>query len=52
MAEPKYRVRWSEEDQAYVATADEFPSLSWIADSREAALDGIRSVSRIEDDQR
>ena len=39
-----YRVMWSEEDQAYVGLGAEFPSLSWLADSQEAALQGIREV--------
>jgi predicted HicB family RNase H-like nuclease len=36
-----YRVSWSEEDREYVATCVEFPSLSWLNESRGAALDGI-----------
>jgi predicted HicB family RNase H-like nuclease len=39
-----YRVTWSEEDQEYVGLCAEFPSLSWLAGSQEAALRGIRSV--------
>ncbi len=39
-----YRVTWSEEDQEYVGLCAEFPSLSWLADSQEAALQGIRDV--------
>jgi predicted HicB family RNase H-like nuclease len=39
-----YRVTWSEEDQEYVGLCAEFPGLSWLADSQEAALKGIRSV--------
>jgi predicted HicB family RNase H-like nuclease len=39
-----YRVTWSEEDQEYVGLCAEFPSLSWLADTQEAALKGIRSV--------
>jgi predicted HicB family RNase H-like nuclease len=39
-----YRVTWSEEDQEYVGLCAEFPSLSWLAGSQEAALKGIRSV--------
>ncbi len=41
-----YRVTWSEEDQEYVGLCAEFPSLSWLADSPEAALQGIRDVVR------
>lgn len=39
-----YRVFWSEEDQEYVATCAEFPSLSWLERSPEKALTGIRKV--------
>ena len=39
-----YRVTWSEEDKEYVGLCAEFPSLSRLASSPEAALRGIRSV--------
>jgi predicted HicB family RNase H-like nuclease len=39
-----YRVSWAEEDREYVATCAEFPSLSWLDDSLEKALAGIRKV--------
>lgn len=39
-----YRVTWSEGDQEYVGLCAEFPSLSWLAASPEAALKGIRNV--------
>ena len=39
-----YRVTWSEEDKEYVGLCAEFPSLSWLAPSPEAALRGIRAV--------
>jgi predicted HicB family RNase H-like nuclease len=39
-----YRVMWSEEDQEFVGLCAEFPSLSWLASSPEAALEGIRSL--------
>ncbi|WP_028302591.1 type II toxin-antitoxin system HicB family antitoxin [Oceanospirillum beijerinckii] len=39
-----YRVIWSEEDQEHVGLCTEFPSLSWLADSPEAALSGIRQL--------
>jgi len=39
-----YRVTWSEEDKEYVGLCAEFPSLSWLADSQEQALRGIREV--------
>jgi predicted HicB family RNase H-like nuclease len=39
-----YRVTWSEEDGEYVGLCAEFPSLSWLAESPEAAFKGIREV--------
>jgi len=39
-----YRLTWSEEDQEYVGRCAEFPSLSWLARTPEAALKGIRQV--------
>ena len=39
-----YRVTWSEDDQEYVGLCAEFPSLSWLSTSPEAALRGIRGV--------
>lgn len=36
-----YRVTWSPEDEEYVGLCLEFPSLSWLAKSPEAALKGI-----------
>ena len=39
-----YRVTWSEEDAEHVGLCAEFPSLSWLASSPEAALRGIRGV--------
>jgi predicted HicB family RNase H-like nuclease len=39
-----YRVTWSEEDQEYIGLCAEFPSLSWLSTSPEAALRGIRRV--------
>ena len=41
-----YRVTWSEEDQEYVGLCAEFPSLSWLADTPEKALQGIRTLAR------
>lgn len=41
-----YRVTWSEEDGEYVGLCAEFPSLSWLADTQEAALAGIRDTVR------
>jgi predicted HicB family RNase H-like nuclease len=39
-----YRVTWSNEDSEYVGLCIEFPSLSWLAATPEAALRGIRGV--------
>ena len=39
-----YRVDWSEEDQEFVGTVAEFPSLSCLADSSLEALSGIQQV--------
>ena len=43
-----YRITWSEEDGEYVGLCAEFPSLSWLARTPEAALKGIhRLVSKV-----
>jgi len=39
-----YRVTWSEEDNEYIGLCAEFPSVSWLAKTPEAALKGIRNV--------
>lgn len=39
-----YRVTWSEEDREYVGLCTEFPSLSWLAESQELALKGVREL--------
>ncbi len=39
-----YRVTWSPEDAEHVGLCAEFPSLSWLADSPEGALAGIRQA--------
>ena len=39
-----YRVTWSAEDGEHVGLCTEFPSLSWLAATPEAALKGIRKV--------
>lgn len=39
-----YRVTWSEEDGEFVGLCAEFPSLSWLEESPEAALSGIRAL--------
>ena len=39
-----YRVTWSAEDGEHVGLCTEFPSLSWLAATPEAALQGIRGI--------
>jgi predicted HicB family RNase H-like nuclease len=39
-----YRVTWSDEDEEYVGLCAEFPSLSWLDESQEEALRGIRQL--------
>jgi predicted HicB family RNase H-like nuclease len=39
-----YRVTWSEDDAEYVGLCAEFSSLSWLAQTPEAALKGIRKL--------
>ena len=39
-----YRVTWSIDDNEYIGLCAEFPSLSWLAKTPEAALKGIRKV--------
>lgn len=39
-----YRVIWSKEDSEHVGLCSEFPTLSWLAASPEAALKGIRKL--------
>jgi predicted HicB family RNase H-like nuclease len=41
-----YRVTWSPEDSEYLALCVELPSLSWLANTPEKALAGIRKVAR------
>lgn len=48
-----YRVVWSAEDAEYVATCVEFPSLSWLASTRNAAIDGLEAlVAEVTEDMR
>lgn len=46
MSERDYNFKacWSEEDREWVGRCDAFPSLSWLAPSRDAALAGIRAL--------
>jgi len=39
-----YRVTWSAEDGEHVGLCAEFPSLSWLAETPEGALRGIREL--------
>jgi len=39
-----YRVIWSDKDDGYLGLCAEFPSLSWLAGTPEAASQGIRRV--------
>ncbi|QXE91072.1 type II toxin-antitoxin system HicB family antitoxin [Geomonas subterranea] len=39
-----YRITWSEDDEEFVGLCAEFPSLSWLDKSPEAALKGIREL--------
>jgi predicted HicB family RNase H-like nuclease len=49
-----YRITWSEDDREFVGLCAEFPSLSWLAGSPEAALKGIRRIVKkaVEDMER
>ena len=39
-----YRVTWLPEDGEHVGLCAEFPSLSWLSDTPEGALQGIRQL--------
>ena len=39
-----YRLTWSEEDKEYVGLCAEFPSLSWLADTQDKAMQGILNL--------
>lgn len=53
VARYSYRVTWSTEDEEFLATCIEFPSLSWLSDTQEGALHGIRDlVLEVVDDLR
>ena len=48
-----YRITWSEDDAEYVGLCAEFPSLSWLAETPEAALKGVtKLVNEVADDMR
>jgi len=40
-----YRVHWSPEDELYVGTVAELPSLSWLASDQAEAFSGIRRMA-------
>lgn len=39
-----YQICWSEEDDMYIGTVAEYPSLSWLAVDPVEALRGIRTL--------
>jgi predicted HicB family RNase H-like nuclease len=39
-----YRITWSQEDCEHIGLCTEFPSLSWLAPTQEAALAGIQQM--------
>ena len=39
-----YRITWSEQDKQHVGLCAEFPGLSWLSDTPEDALSGIRKL--------
>ena len=39
-----YRITWSNEDGEYVGLCAEFPSVSWLDKTPEAALKGVRKL--------
>lgn len=39
-----YSITWSKEDKMFVGLCAEFPSLSWLDDTQEKALKGIKNV--------
>ncbi len=41
-----YRVSWSAEDDEFVASCLEFPSLSWLAPSQVEVLEGLEGLLR------
>lgn len=41
-----YRVTWSPEDEEFVGTCLELPSLSWLAATQDEALHGTRDLVR------
>ena len=44
VAQYRYSIQWSPEDQEFVATVLEFPSLSWLDEDQFEALRGIERL--------
>lgn len=44
----KFTAYWSEFDQGWIGRCNWFPSLSWIEDTKEHALEGIRLLVWLE----
>lgn len=42
-----FKVTWCDEDQAWVGTVDEYPSLSWIDKDSSKAMDGIVELAYV-----
>jgi predicted RNase H-like HicB family nuclease len=42
----RFSVEWSAEDDEFVATVAEFPSLSWLEPSQGKALEGLQGLLR------
>lgn len=46
-----YSMSWSRDDQEFVATCADFPSLSWLSTSADDAVAGLQSlVAEVVDD--
>jgi len=41
-----YRINWSFEDQEYIGSCVELPSLSWLSTTQEGALKGIKGLAK------
>jgi hypothetical protein len=41
----KVSASWSDEDQEWVGTCEEYPSLSWLAGTQDEALKGISELA-------
>lgn len=48
-----YQVSWSEDDQEFLATVADFPSLSWLFSDQQEAEAGLRNlVAEVLDDMK